>query len=293
MRRHPHVLATHALSALLGCAGDGDGSDPDPGDESCLVVDADVVVTSRDDLADMPRPCFTVPGHTVTVEASELEELSGLDGLREVRRLVIRGNPSLLTTEGLTKVRVLSELRVEDNPVLFELTGLSATEALDRLSLVDNPHLAHLSGLAKLKVIQGELSIEGESNLGDLEHAWGGGEAPSLLEQVGAFRVLETRGLQSAGLPLLKQVTADLLIQGNQDLQSLGTFTMLSEVGGNFVIQANPVLATVNTFTLKLQRIGGCLVIKDNPSLESIFDFQWVHAIGCQMISGNGFPDPT
>ena len=258
--------------------------DDSTNNDKCEHKREDVVISSRDDVLDLPDSCFTVSQNTVTIEASELTNLQDLKNLREVGRLVIKSNPFLETTEGLKDLRVLSELRVEDNAELFELPGFTGTQVLDRIYLIDNPHLAHLTGLANVKVIKGEFAIQGETNLGDLVNAWGGSESMSLLEGIGNFKLLNTKGLTTSGVQLLKTVATDILIQGNQDLVSLGELKLLSDVGGHFTIQDNPNLEHLNAFTLKFQTVGGTLTISHNDKLDSVFDMQWIYKVGGSLI---------
>ena len=261
---------------LAACMPTEVGDDNSCNNDQYMTVMHDIFVSSQDDVDALPRTCFTVPMNTVTVRASQLTDLQALKNLKETRRLIIESNSQLESTEGLN-ANVTAEIIIEDNDTLFEFSGTEATQVLDRVSIANNPRLTHISGLANLKIIKGELNISGPSNIETLDRF-------DILEGLGSLKVMNTTGIQSVALPLLKQVLTDVIIDGNENMTTLGRFGYLGEVGGHVHIQNNPVLLDTNGFTLKFQKIGGTLMVHNNAVLESVYDLQWVYTVGGSLI---------
>jgi hypothetical protein len=95
-----------------------------------------------------------------------LEDLSGLEDLREVGALVVRHNDDLVSLAGLGGLRVVQgELYIEENQGLRALRGLEGLERVGiELAVVNNEELWDISALAGLRSVGADRSWCGFGN---------------------------------------------------------------------------------------------------------------------------------
>lgn len=140
--------------------------------------------------------------------------------------------------------------------------------------------LSSLVGLESLRVIGGNLYIQGNNNLIRLS-----GSALSNLEVVGGDIIIESNpSLASASLPSLVSANS-LIIYDNDNLQALNGFGNLSMVNRLLQIEENENLETITEFSglsrvggMYSQSEGGCygsggLEVQYNPSLVTMDAF--------------------
>lgn len=133
-------------------------------------------------------------------ENPALTSIESLVSLVEVRSLVevpsvlLSNNPRLASLAGLSKVVSVSDVWIV-NLAIADLTGLNALDSVDKLHVSNNPNLTSLAGLDKLtsawsinitsnevlknlralgkvKLLDGELSITGNTVLPPCEVSW-------------------------------------------------------------------------------------------------------------------------
>ncbi len=93
-----------------------------------------------------------------------LENLAGLEGVRELDELVLHQN-GLLTVHGLEDLSRVGGLEVTDNPKLIDLSGLNSVTHARSVHIEGNPRLAGARGL--LRSLEGtEEPIVVKGNLG-------------------------------------------------------------------------------------------------------------------------------
>lgn len=92
--------------------------------------------------------CTSVRGG-LRVSSAELEDLSALSALRSVSgTLEIAGNAQLDDLAGLEQLRQVGSLAIHDNPELNDLGGLERLAQVRAIVISDNDELSSLSGLS-------------------------------------------------------------------------------------------------------------------------------------------------
>jgi hypothetical protein len=172
----------------------------------------DYVIRTAEDVAGLAG-YRTVLGRVV-VDSAEVVDLDGLECLREVGGLHVRGNNALEDIDGLRGLHtVLGELYVARNAALADLDGLGAlTEVGASARVIENPRLADLDGLGALEAVGNMLVIANDDRLTDLD-----------------------------GLQRLESVGESVVIVGNGALVGLD-MDELAIVGGDVWLVENPRL---------------------------------------------------
>lgn len=208
-----------------------------------------------------------------------LEDLNGLNQLTFVNQLSIENNLKLKNLNGLDQLTALSDgldypqfagsyLSVTYNPQLLNLEGLKLKKINGSISIMKNESLQTLKGLESLTQYNGDLRIQENPKLTNIEAL---GNVSSAIDE--EHYSLSFGGLQIASNPLLANLnglhnikaTGWISISGNHsltDLKGLGNITKLSELS----IYSNDKIENLNGLSPNLSTLG-VLKIANNPQL--------------------------
>jgi len=100
-----------------------------------------------------------------------LQSLSGLDNLQTVPAVILVGNPSITSLDGLDSIEGnLEALQIDENASLEDLSGLEWINAIEcSLSLFGNPNLTTLAGLENLSWVGLVIDITYNDSLSGLD----------------------------------------------------------------------------------------------------------------------------
>jgi len=121
------------------------------------------------------HPLPTEAGFLWIIEAKNLIDLRGLDGVGGIRRLRVDDSPSLESLDGVELSAQMDSIELGANPRLTDLTALSPVDSLGGLAIA-NSGAINLDGLANLSVcdnvaLVGNPELEDVSALARLEIA--------------------------------------------------------------------------------------------------------------------------
>lgn len=253
--------------------------------EETTTIDEDVLIGSSTQLEELLERVgdhrFKVFGD-LTLSNTDLTDLTALKGLIGVEggMLRIQGNELLKSLKGLEQLRQLDELAIRGNPQLESLQGLGGlVEVTHRAIIEGNRGLLSLEGLHNLR-LAGQLIVSGNFSLPNLEglgrlHTVGGWPTYAYDDLI----IARNQSLQNlAGLDSLSRVDGTLDITGNPNLTSLSGLENLNYIQLSLKIDANPMLqnldglASLDTLTgvpwLGYQ--GGRVDISRNTSLKNL-----------------------
>jgi hypothetical protein len=122
------------------------------------------------------HPVLTESGFLWIIDAKNLVDLRGLEGVAGIRRLKLESNPSLQSLDGVELSEQIDSVELGNNPSLTDLTALSSVSSMrglaitnsgmenldalanlsftDSLTLIENPELENVDGLTHLSFAQ-------------------------------------------------------------------------------------------------------------------------------------------
>ncbi|GAA4275502.1 T9SS type A sorting domain-containing protein [Aquimarina mytili] len=125
-------------------------------------------------------------------------------------------------------------------------------------------NILDLSPISKLQILQGGLTIQGNSGLQNLNGL------SSLSTINGTLVIEDNANLEDlTGLSNIQTILGNLAIHKNHKLTSIGTFNELTAVNGWVSIHWNAKLFSINGF-LKLATVGSNFSITSNPNLNNL-----------------------
>lgn len=232
----------------------------------------------------------------VITDNEGLTSLEGLNNLMAANHpdgglTSIGGNPSLIDLSGLESLQLINgTFRVNDNESLTSLNGLDNLQTIaDNLEIKNNPSLQSIESLGGLTEVPFLLHIganpmlESLQGLHNLTSAYvvliNGNHSLTSLEGLNSLTTTENVDISQNnsltsldGLENLSTLSGVLNININNVLNDLTALSNLTQVE-QLVIQGNPVLESLSGLEGLHSIFGlwpGIIVLKDNPSLNSI-----------------------
>ncbi|NNL95890.1 MAG: hypothetical protein HKO64_09745 [Xanthomonadales bacterium] len=243
--------------------------------------------------------CDTITG-ALNISGLDIENLFGIQDIRQIGSLHVSENPLLTSIEGLVSLETVSSsinilsnellenldgfsslvagpefIALDDNATLTDLNGFSSLSLnLRGLLVIDHPNLENLDGLSGVSgEIDGELQIWYNPKLDNLDALTG-------INAVGGrMEIRGNDGLTSIdGLSNIAQVGQWLWFEGSPSVTDLNAFSGLTSIGWSLIIQGTQLVDLSGLSGLTGSLPGG-LLLQSNPELISIS--------GLDGISGN------
>ncbi|MEM8887866.1 MAG: T9SS type A sorting domain-containing protein [Bacteroidota bacterium] len=205
-----------------------------------------------------PLSFLTSVGQRLSINGTDVVNMSGLNNLQSAGRIQIFGNSNLKDFDGL---------------------GLRRVGGYDGggLAIAGNPELESFGfGLVGLGVIEGAFEVSGNDKLQNFNGL-------DRLDTVGTFIATQNNSMTSMGnLSSISVLTVGLIVARNTQLQSVGDFSGLLKIGATgFIIDLNAVLTDLGDFPL-LADLEGNFLIRRNPMLS---DYSPI----CPVINSGGY----
>jgi len=238
-----------------------------------------------------------------------LTDLSGLSALINVDgEVIIADNLTLGNLDGLSAMlNVGGLLTVAGNASLTDLNGLSALTSVgagdwvgnDGLSILQNESLANVDGLAAVTKLHGELWIQDNANLTDVDGLLGISSSDGLaiknntslsnldglstLTHAGDWLVIENNPMLENidGLSGITSVGSwpGIRIVDNASLKNLNGLSALTWVGGDLTIIRNTSLSDLDGLSV-FMGAGNDLDIRGNDSLTNVNGLSALNSVG-------------
>ncbi|MCB0455563.1 MAG: T9SS type A sorting domain-containing protein [Aequorivita sp.] len=128
-------------------------------------------------------------------------------------------------------------------------------------------NITNLNGLSQIEEIGGYLNILSSFELDNLSGL-------DNLHSIGEYLSLRGNGfINLSGLDNLSFVGGHILIESNDNLESVAALSQISEINGDLIIKYNDLLVSLNGFE-NLTSISQALDIEDNDALSSLSSLQ-------------------
>jgi len=202
-----------------------------------------------------------------------LNSLKGLEGYAAAKQVIIVGS-SLVNLEGLNNVKYLRALRLKGNELLTSLYGVHNVTEMELLGITHNNLLTSLSEIndqVKLKYF-GLYNNNSISSIHDISRNFN--------NEMWWVTFRYNEGLNSIGNLEGVESMSRLTIEGNTNLETLGGFPDLVEVGALF-INDNPILTNLNGLESLIQ-VKGAYGFSNNFKLSNFCGIENL------IINGNG-----
>ncbi len=228
----------------------------------------------------------TITGNVAIEGNATIADLGFLSSLRQISRLEIYDNPSLLDLSG-TSLEEVASLFINDNSALTSLQGLEGvTEIPGQVNIFDNPHLDSFAGLDNVETIGGRMYVfdgpDDFEGLGALETLFGlfvvdvtdecsftSFEGLDSLTEIGsgALYIVRCESMETMdGLEGLTHIYAGLRMQENMALTDVAALHGLELLVSDLVITGNPELSNADAEALAaaIDTIYGSTTISNN-----------------------------
>ncbi len=196
-----------------------------------------------------------VGGDLALHELPALTVLGGTTSLRQVGGDLSISSTALPTLTAFSNLESVGTVTLTDLPItsLDAFTWLPEAQAI---VLQDLPSLSFTRGFHQLTRVEQGLTMS-ETPVGVLDGF-------RQLEHVGALTVRGTTTLTLAPLAALREVDADLVLESNSELSVVTALHELTRVGGDLVIRDNPSLspAAIRDLTNAIATIEGEIVLE-------------------------------
>ncbi len=245
----------------------------------------------------------SIKGALYIMSNLKLISLGGLEGVKEVESIYIKGNPLLTSLAGLSNITFLSgDLEIAHNTHLTSLAGFESLATIKgSLEIFLNSSLCSLTGLNNLATIDDYLLIDdndalttvkdlGVISVGDfnirnnemLTSFFG-----LQLNSVDDIVVASNASLTSlAGLEKIKSISGGVLIYKNYSMTTLTGMRNVIAVGGSLDIWGNTSLASLEGLS-NIVSVGKELHIADNPYLTNLSGLEGIVSVGSLSIENN------
>jgi len=250
------------------------------------VYDGDVTLTTQEEVDDFASYCYTKIDGSLNIESVDpdvgITDLSGLNTLESVKdELYVFGNNQLINLNGLQGLKDVRNIIIETNSNLLSINALSNLEELTGIQnngwnfgirIIDNESLTSLDGLEKITV-SGTVSIGGNPSLVSIQGLQG-------LTQIKKDLVISDNDLLSTldGLNNIETISEELTIAYSPIITSLSPLSNLTDIGGNLLIDHNNALISLEG--LEGVSISGGIIIQVNDELASISQLSSVTTLG-------------
>ncbi|GLR19640.1 hypothetical protein GCM10007940_42560 [Portibacter lacus] len=234
--------------------------------------------------------------HLYVQDNLQLEKLSILNSLRELRYIGIERNPKLAEFTSFQELRIisLSFFYSRNGPAILPIFE-NLLQVVTEITLINN----QFANISSFPSYNGAVNVIFNSNLKSIDTLGGNGSKLSIqyndsLAELSALNYLENlRFLEISHNPILTsidgfrnlKVVNSLLIEDNETLQNTLGFSALSSCS-DMEISGNIYLSDISGFSFP---VVDKLVLEDNPNL-AICNYPWICnqiESGNSQISGN------
>lgn len=179
----------------------------------------------------------------VTTTESDISDLSNLSSIRRVRGFVQIFKTQLTNLKGLGGLKQVSSLGIGANGQLTSLDGLRQLERVDLLlSFINNPKLQKLDGLERLNFIGQQIILIGNDQLNSIEILKN--NTNTTLDRIQILRnnsLLNLEGLNN--VTSIRTNKQGLLIIGdNAQLRDISALQQITFIEDGLTIDSNPNL---------------------------------------------------
>ena len=198
---------------------------------------------------------------------SGLTSFSGLNSIRYIDRLNVWDCDSLFSLSGIDSLKGASSILLTHNDQLAWLNGLENITELTSLTVVANDTLISLGGLHNLKSIRDNLKISANNNLRNFIGLMA-------LEEIGQDLIIRNNLRFHSGeyLTKVKKIGRDF-IYDNNDASTIPVSFQFDTIGRDLIIQENDNIESLHGFD-SIKVVQGALVIHDNQNLLTIDDLE-------------------
>lgn len=190
-----------------------------------------------------------------------LTNFDGLQGLRSLNSVEVRGNQNLVNFKGLENLKSIeTSLNITKNKNLNSFEGLENLEELGGLNLVANSSLVSLSGFKNSITSLNHLYLLGNSSLRDL------------------------KGMLSEDCTIKNTV----IIDNNPSLESLEGLRFHNDITFNFELTDNSSLTDISAMS-DINTIGRDLIISNNEKLSNLTGLENLFSVGNLYGSESGY----
>ncbi|MBK9150130.1 MAG: T9SS type A sorting domain-containing protein [Saprospiraceae bacterium] len=181
---------------------------------------------------------------------ARLRSLHGLEKVKNTFFLDIIGNQALETTEGLNLDRLPNQVVIQNNNSLRILTGVNNADSVTTLTITNNVKLQRIDIWDSLKIIRGNLLIDGNSGLKEIN-----------------------------GLNRLKRVNGSFSIENVDSIEYLPNFDSLEFIGKFLRLtgfrDSNGNFRNFNTKNLPL--FGNLKIVNNNILIQGFISAEMPH----------------
>ncbi|WP_394838114.1 chitobiase/beta-hexosaminidase C-terminal domain-containing protein [Pendulispora rubella] len=196
------------------------------------------------------------------------------------------GDFNILSVPGLQELarceEITGNLTIGVSGLLTDLAPLAHLRSVNgNLTLQGNGALTSLHGLEALAVVGGEMIVASNAALTRIDEL-------VALQSVGVrLMIWRNEALTELVGPNKLTKIGSLSIAGNPNLQHVGGFSQLAEIGGNFVVSTNAALISLDDMPA-LTKVVGNVGFSFNRALETQSGFTRMHEVGGNFtIDGN------
>jgi hypothetical protein len=245
-----------------------------------VTVSGSLELTNNSNLIDVSSlsSLDTVGGNATITNNASLPNFAGMTNLTSISGDLTLTNNALTTLTGLTGLDTIGgNLQVNDNANLTTLLALNNLTTLDGgISVDNNDMLTTLDGLDSINGYDDSNTVSIQNNdmldcsatpsLPFMVDVSSGNSVNCVMACPGAT-VTDQTGLN--GLALCREITGDLVINGSNDIVTLGILANLESLTGDLVITNNTALQNINGLD-NLASVGGNLQVTNNPALDNL-----------------------
>lgn len=161
-----------------------------------------------------------VLGNLIIIYNPWLTEMWGLNNLRSISSLEIRGNINLNSLNGLQLLKyVPNNIMIEGPNALVNLNGLNGLIAVNQIAMARNPLLSSLEGLENLKYVKNYLILNENVSLSNILSLHS-------LEHVGGLMFIQNSLLiKLTGLESLSSIEHTIFFENNMALNNISAIS--------------------------------------------------------------------
>jgi hypothetical protein len=250
------------------------------------ILDYDVNISDSEQLRqiseELSAPGCTIIGGDLSVEIADIENVDGLENLKDIKgNLLISGNEKLTNIDGIGNLEsVGKDITIVRNSSLIDINGLGRLKKMSGdLKIINNKSLINVEGLRNIEGAAKGIYVERNNSLKDID------ALSKILELEGDLTIMGNDSLlRIKGLENIEAVEGGLTIDNNSIVEDLLGLKRTARVGGSLVIQN---LATVNSLKglEALTRIGdgaigGSLIINNVKRIEDLVGLNSLVKVG-------------
>lgn len=236
--------------------------------DTFVCATGDIVLTSQNEVNNFVRDykrCNIIQGDFCigrcddTTKTSNINDLSGLNFIREIQgSLSIKNNTLLTTLKGLESLMKVSEdVEINNNAKLINILAFKPNQPIGKSIIVSrNPVLEEIAFHSVNKEINGDFIVKNNPSI----KIFGGFQN---LEKVKGDLIFHdiVGNVFSGGAAKIHTVEGNLSVQHNPNMTFLHILRLLEYVGGDFIFRNNPKMGGIYINAVKF--IGGDLILED------------------------------